>query len=424
MAALLVIPAAATAQGNPGPFGGLFGRTPDRVGQDYTVVEVRSSLGGFYDTSVLPGADADLGGAPQGAAGGTTNAALVLERGSDRMTASLAGSVAHEQYFMDPSSQQSTSLQGGARVAAKVTTRLNVDAGVNYAHSPYFQLMSGLGNPSMTTDFPAPISFGSAAAFVENETYNGSVALTAQLGKRTSFEARGYRQLTRFTDEPEHNLSINGARATLGHTLSRDLRAHAGYGREQSAQQVNGLPGFVIELIDIGVDFNRQLSLTRKTVLGFSTSTGIVKDQFARRFRLNGSLTLTKQFRRTWQAAAFANRGTEFRPGFVEPIFSDSVGGSFGGMLNRRVEWFTMVSASRGELAFSETHGFSNILATSQVTIGVTRHLGVYGQYASYFDKVPAGSTTLPLPGRLERRTVSVGLTAYIPVFNKVRATP
>ena len=49
VAVLLLSPAAAFTQGNPGPFGGLFGRTPNRTGVDYKVFEIRGSGGGQWN---------------------------------------------------------------------------------------------------------------------------------------------------------------------------------------------------------------------------------------------------------------------------------------------------------------------------------------------------------------------------------------
>ena len=52
--ALVALPCPAAAQATGGPFGGLFGRTPPRTGQDVTLLEARTAIGGLYD-GALPG---------------------------------------------------------------------------------------------------------------------------------------------------------------------------------------------------------------------------------------------------------------------------------------------------------------------------------------------------------------------------------
>jgi hypothetical protein len=422
LAALLAIPVSAAAQANPGPFGGLFGRTPDPVSRDYTAVEVRASAGGLYDTSVFPEEGAVAAGI-QGAAGASAGGVLAVDRVSERLSASISASVGHEQFFVDPSPYRATAYHGGAQIGANLTTRVKLEGGLNYSHSPYYQLISGAGNPGLSTDFLTPISAG-AAAVAENETYNGSLGLSAQLGKRTTFQIESHREETRFRNQPASNLFVYGGRARLNHRLSRNLGVYAGYGRDQTNYHSSPSSDLVNELIDLGVDFNQEVTLARRTSLGFSAATGIVRDRSERRFRLNGSVGLSKHFRRTWQATLFAYRDTEFRPGFPEPLFSDSVSASLGGMLSERLEWLTVASAGRGALAFSATTGFKDIGVSSRLMVGISRHLGLYTQVSSYFSEVPIGVSTLPVSGRVEQRRVSVGLSAYIPVYNKVRATP
>ena len=48
-AVLLAAPVAAGAQGGlAGPFGGLFGRAPERTHKEFTAVEFRTAVGGQY----------------------------------------------------------------------------------------------------------------------------------------------------------------------------------------------------------------------------------------------------------------------------------------------------------------------------------------------------------------------------------------
>src|SRR5215204_2057104 len=110
------------AQGNPGPFGGLFGRAPARVGEDQTLVEVRSSVGGQYDSAILapegaPAADTQSGAGAGGSVG------LVIQHQTDKFSALVDGGASRVQYFVDPSYGLSL-YSGSASIASVLTSRL------------------------------------------------------------------------------------------------------------------------------------------------------------------------------------------------------------------------------------------------------------------------------------------------------------
>jgi hypothetical protein len=174
--------------------------------------------------------------------------------------------------------------------------------------------------------------------------------------------------------------------------------------------------------IDAGVDYHKSFSLARRTTLRFNTSTSVVKYPGVNgEFRVNGGVNLSKYFRRTWTASANYYRTTSFVPGFVEPIYSDSVGASLAGMFSTRVQFSAHVTAARGSSAFSDATGFGSITGTSQLSIALTRYVGTYVQYSAYSYEVPPSAITLDMPSRMARQVISVGLSFYIPVYEKVR---
>ncbi|MDP2389406.1 MAG: hypothetical protein Q8N52_03680, partial [Acidobacteriota bacterium] len=101
---LLVVclsPVAAGAQGLAGPFGGLFGRTPERTNKEFTAIQFRSSVGSQYDDVLVDdGIPAAL--APQDGASGGINAGLNFDRRSDRLRLNAYGTGTHQQYFRAP----------------------------------------------------------------------------------------------------------------------------------------------------------------------------------------------------------------------------------------------------------------------------------------------------------------------------------
>jgi hypothetical protein len=198
---------------------------------------------------------------------------------------------------------------------------------------------------------------------------------------------------------------------------------HAGYGHNHGEYANGDQAGADYEVIDIGVDFSRAFSLSRRTTFAFATSTSVSKSSQTDRkeFRFNGSLNLSKRFRRTWSATLGAVRDTAFVPGFTEPLFTDTVTASLGGMFTKRLEWIAYASGGKGSYAFSGTSGFNSTTAATRLGIALGKHLSAYGQYLAYWYEIPQGVTIFAVPSRMARQTVAVGLSVYFPIYEDVR---
>ena len=428
--AALMMPAAALAQGNPGPYGGLFGRTPEGIGGDYSKVEIRSSLGGVYDNALLVPEGEAVANSTQAGASGVARVDLILEHAADRLTASLRGGAARQEYFREPAFGANI-YSADTRLTAKITTRLQAEAAAAYVRSPFFNVYQnfGLGNGFFGDNALTPFS-QYASQLMVNETVDASAGVTSRLTRRSRLTASVNRRQTLFAEQSDNNFVMDGYQALWNLELGRGLGVHAGYGRarasygrQQADQPDSQIHAFDHETIDAGIDFNRELSVARRTTLGFNTSTSFIKDTSSsdRHFRLNGGISLSKYFRRTWSARAEARRDTSFLAGFVEPIFSDTVGVSLSGMLSKRLNWMASAAGSKGHYGFSGRSGFETVSATTQLSVALGRHLGLYGQYVAYWNEVPKDSTTFDVPEQFSRHAVSIGLNAYLPLYNKTR---
>lgn len=425
VAVLLLLPTAAFAQGNPGPFGGLFGRTPERTGKDYRVFELRAASTAQYedallDDSVPPGSRIE-----SGAIGGA-NFSGVFEQRSSRLTTRVRSSGTYQQYLQAPY-VGGTSVDSGVHVGVRPGTRLGLDGTFNHLYTPYFQFHRQFF--SMTPSGAlVPPSSPYVATVVESHTYEAVGGFTSYYAKTSALSAHVTRREIRFTKSPDANLSVNGFRGQWSRQLSRDLRLRLGYGREHIRQIRQPEFDFVHEFIDAGVDFERMLSLTRRTTFGFTTETSMVrKPDSGRHYRLNGRAVLSTWMGRSWQASLTASRLTEFLPGFIEPLFSDNLGAGVNGLLSRRMEFVASVSAGKGifgtDASAFDNPRFTIANSTTQLNVAVTRHLGVFGQHAIYFFEMPPRASSVAPLDRLSRQTFIVGITAWIPVLTQERDT-
>lgn len=415
---LLLVPAAAGAQGLAGPFGGLFGRTPERTNKAFTAIEFRSAVGGQYDDALVDDST-PAGLTPKSGSTGGANAGLGFEQRSDRLRLSAYGSGTHQRFYRTPAFG-ATSYDAGGLVLAKMSTRLSLEGSGTYRRSPFYHLLpaasGGLPQPEVLVPGD-PFAAGQLA----NDTAEGTIGFSSPYTRRSTLSASVSRRATRFFNQPLNNFELWGAKGMWTRKLTRDLAARIGYGREEIQQAVVG-GHFIHEVFDVGIDLARELSLARRTALTFTTQTSVIRETGGeRRYRLNGGLGVTRMFRRTWAATVSATRNTEFLPGFLEPIFSDGVSGKVSGMFADRIEWSAALGASRGQVGFEALDDFVTYTGSSRLSAGVTRHLGVYAEYSYYHYDLPPGSTAIVLLPQMSRQSVSVGLSAYVPIFTKVR---
>ena len=389
-------------------------------------MQVRSSIGANYDSVLLApeGSPADIpldGGISTGG-----SAVLGVEHRSSMFLANLSGGATRGEYFTQPSSYGNTRYFASARLNATLSTRFEAGASANYTHSPYYEFFSDFGRIPIDADLvpdnaALPIS-PYATVMLENETVAGSVGLTGKITQKSSITLSGYQRETRFAEQPDNDLKVSGYSGTWKWQFSRDLSAHAGYGRAYVDVRGPGRQDYDSETIDVGVDFTKSFSIARRTTLRFNTSTSVVKYPGVNgEFRVNGGVSLSKYFRRTWTASARYYRTTSFVPGFVEPVYSDSVGAILAGMFSRRIQFSTTVNAARGTSAFSDSTGFGSITGSSHLSIALTRYVSTYVAYTAYRYEVPPSALTLSVPSQMARQVISAGLSFYVPVYEKVR---
>jgi hypothetical protein len=67
---------------------------------------------------------------------------------------------------------------------------------------------------------------------------------------------------------------------------------------------------------------------------------------------------------------------------------------------------------------------YTNMSATSSLSYGLFTNVGAYAQYTYQNSEYPAGSTVFLLPGRMNRQSVSAGLSAWLPLIKTRRGRP
>lgn len=418
VAALLLSPAAAFTQGNPGPFGGLFGRTPQRTGVDYRVFEIRGSTGAQFNDALFEEAT-DRRDPPFTGVVGNTGAAAAYERRSDRLTLQL-GSIVEHQHSLTSQRTRATTLDGGAIVSGRLTTRVSAEITANYRQSPYFQFYprfawsdDGLAAPGLPYE----------ATALRYHVGEARVGVAYQYSKSSTLSARTVRSDTWFPSSPNSRVTLSRYEGLWSRRLNRDFGIRLGYGRQDVRHQRAAVGNYIDQHIEAGVDFNRALTILPRTTLAFTTYSSILRQpDRTTRYRLNGEFLLTRRFQRTWKLEFNGKRSTDFMAGFVDPLLADSLSLAISGLIAKRVELGTMIEGRRGSFGFDGELGrFTMAGSIAKVNIAITRHVGIYSRYGFYHHEAPVHTSSLATIGTLSRQSITAGISAWLPVFVRER---
>jgi hypothetical protein len=265
-------------------------------------------------------------------------------------------------------------------------------------------------------------------------TAGGGVSYQYSFDRVTNLET-GYSGVFRYFFREQDQEIYGNSRQQQGFVLltrrvSRYMRLRAGYAYRwyTRSNQPDRIP---VHEIDAGVDYSRELSLSRRTTFSFNIGTSaLVREQAAAEpgrssndrlsFRLNGDATLRRLIGRSWIAAANYHRGVDYRDGFGQPFVRDAFGGQIGGLITRRVTAQATAQYSFGYVGYTATAGNKHkaFAASTGVTAAFNAYLAAYVN-VFYYNYGFGQDVTLPtLVARdQERYGFRVGLATTLPLW-------
>lgn len=403
------------------PYRGLFGGGVGETAQSLTAT---ASVGGGWDDNLV--ADAlgqtlrvsDVNRQFRGGSSATSaalayslNRARVDVGASARTTARYYPSLSH-RFIRRDSGSIGTSANLGAGFSAQ--------AGATY--QPYsirsmlpWLFEPGLGDSAIADeDFPASIEHYFA--------YSAGAGYSRRT-RRNTFSA-GYNYLAREPSSGAGRFERHGVSAGITHAVGKGLDLRLGYGYSE-ARYVEGDHRFVNHAIDVGVNYNRALSFSRRTTLSFGTGSSATRKSRTEslKYRATGAVRLNHEIGRTWNATLSYSRGLQFSETWLEPVFLDSAVAGVGGLINRRSQFQFTARALHGSGRSSPAGGgIESYSATAGLTVAVTRYINTGLTYAYYHYQFGNG-VSLP-PGfahDLDRQSVRASVSLWAPLFQRAR---
>ena len=319
----------------------------------------------------------------------------------------------------------------GVYVRAPLGRRLSFTGTSTFSYAPYYNLglFPGLAGTIDPADLSATVDPNINQAIYPNHSYlyGLSTGLAYQLSKRSAISVGYDQQYTDFRDG-QRDLRAYTANARYTRQFSRDLGLHVGYSYGvASFQGTNNTVLPVIQNIDVGADYNKTLSFSRRTRFSFSSGTAMMANgssptspQFNRHyFNLTGSANLDYEIGRTWSARLSYRRGWQFVDTFAAPFFVDGVTAGLGGSAGRRGTFGASASytyASVGAAGQGQHQGYSS---NATYRLRFTSWMSGFAQYSYYQFDFPNNVASLPagFPQSLNRHVARVGFSMTAPLL-------
>lgn len=380
-----------------------------------------STLNSFIRSGAMAGATAQLG--------------TSFGRGKSSYT--LSGGTA-ANYFR-ATNRFITSYHAQSSQSFRIGSRSNFSAGQSFGVAPYYAIGQFQGLQTFAgTQLSVPVQpgVGTAVGDMWHYRYGASAAYSHPITDRTSFSAQYSAGATALISAKPLYVD-QSASARVSRTLKKSVGVHAGYGYSLMSFRTTGqAQGF--HRLDIGLDLNRGLSLTRRTRLNFGTGTtmhrsvapigqqpvgpatpptGTSSNRPSHlNFALTGNVTLSHDFGRSWIAQTHYGRTWQVVDGTYVPFLGNTITGGISGQLSSSMSVGSSVSYMLRDQQISQTTNQNlprgNALAANAfLSIRIRRSISGFLQYGYYNQSLDLSQLGLNLPSTFNRHSARAGLT-------------
>lgn len=417
--ALLVssVPLAAYAQEVPErrPVQPIYG-APNPRGESPGGVSVTGTLFGSYDDNILlsgqgsatrpPSLPSVAFGEPlRGAATGySTQVFLKLPTEQPTFEANVFST---GRYF--PEFQEYVAGRQTAEASSSVSaepwrdTNLRITGSGRYSmNAPPFATAAALSESDV--DIP---DAGDGIQLRRTNDLRGGAELEREFGRGKTITGLAGVHSSQIDGGPRYEIYEAGGR--FGARVGRYAAFRAGYVRQDVDR---GLGHYALHHLNIGGDFAKPLSASRRAFIAFSGGSAAVESRDNLRVSAIGNVNFWYEFKQSWIGSLQYHRGVTFLDEVVDPLLSDSVSGELAGLLSPRVDFSASATYTRGLVGFSSRNPYQIYGARSQVRYALSRMAALYGEYLLFHYQFPATIViTGDLPPSTSRQAVKVGIS-------------
>jgi hypothetical protein len=315
----------------------------------------------------------------------------------------------------------------GMQLSAPVSRRVTFYASPRADYSPRysFELLSGPLPVGQESDQPvftatqAPEPDVDYSVVANNSfRYGVSGGAEVEVGSRSTFNVEaGYSR--RSSDLVAFANEVRNAGVGFNHRFTGNARLELGY------SYIDGNHGSGLATrahnLNIGVNYRRPLTQTRRTFLSFNTGSTIAETEaFGQRVHAIGSASLTHYMKRTWTGVIEYRRSLQYVDGFDRPLFGDAVTTGFNGLLSRRMELVGRASYNSGTVGLSSgAPRFESYNGSLRLRRALSRRIAAYAEGLFYHYKFDESVLRPPgLPPTFDRVAFRCGLSLWVPLLH------
>jgi hypothetical protein len=296
--------------------------------------------------------------------------------------------------------------------------RFTVDLRQDATHSSFYQLgfapRAGASPSEQPVTLPPSADQGLSGS--ASSGFVSAATLTQTLDSRSTLEYSYVRRQTHYESDGRDFL-LNRGNVAFRRGLTRYSTLRLGYGYQQA--DYGFTDPIVIQDIDVGIDYARPLSFSRRTRVGFSIGSSVLTRESVNFYRVGGTADITHEIGRTWSLVGAYVRGMQFTEVIPEPIYTDAVTARANGLAGRRLELSLDAHYSTGQLTIDRRgSGLRTYGASPMVQWALTERLALYGTYAFYHYAFGEG-VTVPADLRrdVDRHSIRGGVRLWVPLL-------
>jgi hypothetical protein len=402
------------------PYRGLFA---NGVGDTEQLLTASGSIGTSWDKNVITDVDGRsflIGDGTGRFQGGAMTGSATLSYSLSRSRAAFGASAGTTARYYPRLSNQFIRREY-ASIGTSVVLGAGFSARAGATYQPYSlgSMFPWLLEPRV--DEAAVVEEDFPTSTEHFASYSAGVGFTRRVSRRQTFSAT-YNYRGRTASGVLDRFEGHSAGARLTRVLGRGLGLRLGY--TYSEAHYHRREGrFTDHHIDVGVDYSRALSFSRRTTLSFGTGTSAARSARAPlRYRATGMARLNHEIGRTWSAALSYSRGLQFVETWPEPVFADSASAMVGGLINRRAQLQMVARALRGSGYSGRSGDVTSYGGAIALAVAVTRYINTGLTYNYYQHGFARGIALAPgFPHDFDGHTIRASVNVWAPLFQRAR---
>jgi hypothetical protein len=304
-------------------------------------------------------------------------------------------------------------------------TSLVVNQTVSYAPADLYGLFTSPSTPAFGE--PTTVATDYQTNSIRSYTYLTDATIDHAVTARTSISVDGSVRHTDFGGNIAGFSDVRSSAAAghLVHSVNRGVDLRLGYTYRQA--HYSALLQTTEHDLEIGIDYARALSPTRRLTFGFNLGPTVAEVPFdasrpqgaGNHYRVTGDVFVDREIGRSWAARAAYRRGLSYIEALAGPVYTDSASVEAAGFVNRRVDLRLSAAYTTGQITSQQVAAapFTTYTADARLQVGLSRECAVYVEGLFYEYAFDSSLVIVPgMPSHFRRSGARAGITLWLPV--------